>query len=92
VGPPAGAGDGRDGGSSESADGASTGSGSAPVVKSYPQFSQKRAPPGAGKSQFGHVVGAAAVAAPGDGVEPLDGDATDAAGEAAPIGSPHTSQ
>src|SRR5690606_3568275 len=86
-----GGGVGADGGSSDSADGGSTGSGSAPVVKSYPQFSQNSAPGGAANPQCGHCAGSAA------------GEAADAAGDgapagaaagvdAAPMGSPHTSQ
>jgi len=77
-----------EGGSSESADAGSTGSGSAPVVKSYPQFSQNSAPAGAGNPQCGHSAGPEVLLAAGVG--PLAGDA--AGDDAAPIGSPHTSQ
>jgi hypothetical protein len=61
--------------------GAELATGSDPVVKSYPQVSQNRAPAAAGAPQFVHVVGAAEAGGGGS-----------AATGAAAIGVPQTSQ
>jgi hypothetical protein len=70
-----------------------------PVVKSYPQFSQKSASGGFGSEQFGHAwLDAAGAAAPTAAV-PAAGAVTAGAGTdadagvaATPMGRPHTSQ
>jgi len=62
--------------------GAEAATGSDPVVKSYPQVSQNRAPAAAGEPQFEHVVAAAT----------REGAGSAGAAGAAAIGEPQTSQ